>query len=369
MSKINQDTILIIEDNTDLRDGLESSLELSGYNVIIAETGEEGIRLAHKIIPDLIICDIMLPTKDGYDVIEEIQSADDLSDTPFLFLSAKSSPENIRKGMHLGADDYITKPYELDDLLNSVKTRLKRKKSRLYNEELRYKEIKKSVSRYIPHEIRTPLNIIMGLSEYLIKNADKSNKNDLVDMLMNINDAGRRLSRLFENYLLYANLELIRNSADEKKKLRREKTPLIYYLLKDLIHTHLKNYGRISDLKMEIEDTVLSVSEKYLSKIVYELIDNAVKFSEAGSPILIKSEFEDEYYVINCIDNGRGMTKEQIDTIDAYLQFERKFYEQQGSGLGLSIVKMIAELHCGKIQITSEPGKYTNVKVFLPVSS
>lgn len=118
--------ILLIEDNVDMRDNIAELLELSGYEMKTANNGKEGVQKAIEFIPDLIICDIMMPELDGYEVLH-ILSNNPLTETiPFLFLSAKSEGKDMRKGMNLGADDYLTKPFEELDLLNAVETRLKR---------------------------------------------------------------------------------------------------------------------------------------------------------------------------------------------------------------------------------------------------
>ena len=118
--------ILLIEDNEDIRNNTAEILELSNYKVIIAEDGKSGLEKALELTPDLIICDIMLPLLDGYGVIHAVQKNSILKHTPFIFLTAKAEREDFRKGMELGADDYITKPFEATELLNAVDSRLKK---------------------------------------------------------------------------------------------------------------------------------------------------------------------------------------------------------------------------------------------------
>jgi len=118
--------ILLIEDNEDIRNNTAEVLELSNYKVILAEDGKIGVEKAIEYSPDLIICDIMLPVLDGYGVIHAIQKNIKIKHTPFIFLTAKAERENYRKGMDLGADDYITKPFEATELLNAIDRRLKK---------------------------------------------------------------------------------------------------------------------------------------------------------------------------------------------------------------------------------------------------
>jgi CRP/FNR family transcriptional regulator, cyclic AMP receptor protein len=115
--------ILIIEDNEDIRENLAEILELVGYKAHTAENGKLGVEKAEKIIPDLILCDIMMPVLDGYGVLSIINKKPALADIPFVFLTAKSEKTDFRYGMNLGADDYVSKPFETNELLSVIELR------------------------------------------------------------------------------------------------------------------------------------------------------------------------------------------------------------------------------------------------------
>jgi CRP/FNR family cyclic AMP-dependent transcriptional regulator len=118
--------ILLIEDNDDIRSNTAEILELSNYEVIVAENGKIGVEKAISHTPDLIICDIMMPVLDGYGVLHAIHRNEAIKNTPFIFLTAKTERSDFRRGMELGADDYITKPFSGTELLNAVDSRLKK---------------------------------------------------------------------------------------------------------------------------------------------------------------------------------------------------------------------------------------------------
>jgi CRP-like cAMP-binding protein len=118
--------ILIIEDNRDVRENIEELLQLSGYHVITAENGKDGAAKALEILPDIILCDIMMPELDGFGVLKILSNNPQTMDIPFVFLTAKADKEDFRRGMGLGADDYITKPYDDVVLLNTIDMRLKK---------------------------------------------------------------------------------------------------------------------------------------------------------------------------------------------------------------------------------------------------
>lgn len=119
--------VLLIEDDTILRENTAELLELAGYDVSTAPNGKKGVEAATTILPDVIVCDIMMPEMDGYGVLATLSKQDDTKAIPFIFLSAKTERRDIRKGMELGADDYLTKPFEEDELMGAIESRLARR--------------------------------------------------------------------------------------------------------------------------------------------------------------------------------------------------------------------------------------------------
>src|SRR5471030_2750898 len=119
--------VLIIEDNNDIRENIIEILELAGYTVYSADNGKTGVDLAIKNIPDIILCDIMMPELDGYGVLYLLNKNPETSTIPFIFLTAKAERVDLRKGMEMGADDYLTKPFDDIELLNAIESRLKKK--------------------------------------------------------------------------------------------------------------------------------------------------------------------------------------------------------------------------------------------------
>lgn len=120
--------ILLVEDDASLRDNVEELLDLSGFRVFSAPNGKVAIELAKKERPDIVLCDIMMPGMDGYEVLEQLSSCERTKHIPFIFISAKTERHDVRKGMDLGADDYLTKPFEEEELLNAIHSRLDKAK-------------------------------------------------------------------------------------------------------------------------------------------------------------------------------------------------------------------------------------------------
>jgi DNA-binding NarL/FixJ family response regulator len=118
--------ILIIEDEATLRDNIAEIIVHYGFRVITAPSGEEGVKVATQVVPDIIVCDLMLPGIDGYEVLNTVKQIPGLISTAFIFLTAKSTRTDIRTGMDMGADDYLTKPFTKEELINSIKARVQK---------------------------------------------------------------------------------------------------------------------------------------------------------------------------------------------------------------------------------------------------
>jgi DNA-binding NarL/FixJ family response regulator len=118
--------ILIIEDEATLRDNIAEIIVHYGFRVITAPSGEEGVKVATQVVPDIIVCDLMLPGIDGYEVLNTVKQIPGLISTAFIFLTAKSTRSDIRTGMDMGADDYLTKPFTKEELINSIKARVQK---------------------------------------------------------------------------------------------------------------------------------------------------------------------------------------------------------------------------------------------------
>lgn len=146
--------ILLIEDNPEVRENTEEILTLANYQVVTAENGKIGVDLAQKEKPDLIICDIMMPELDGYGVLHILGKKPDTAGIPFIFLTAKTEKTDIRKGMNLGADDYLTKPFDDTDLLNAIESRLRKNEM----QQKRYEANASGLDSFI-HDAREILNL------------------------------------------------------------------------------------------------------------------------------------------------------------------------------------------------------------------
>jgi two-component system sensor histidine kinase/response regulator len=354
--------ILVIDDEQDIRDKIQKILEYEGFETMSAENGRIGVELAKKHPPDLIICDVLMPELSGYGVLTELRSELSTATIPFIFLTAKATQKDVRHGMSLGADDYLAKPFKISDLLDAIHTRLEKHAIELKQME----ELRLTLSSTLPHELKTPLTAIIGFTEFLL-GIDRDllpSLDEILEMQRSIHDCALNLKRLIENYLLYARLKLLEYDPKRREAWQRaRKTIGTKNRITSCVTQKAEDLDRLEDIILDLIDADLLVAETDLKKVVEELLDNAAKFSERRTPIHITATVEGEHYLLRITDQGRGMSKEQIANIGAYMQFEREHYEQQGSGLGLIISRMLAQLYGSELIIDSVPNEGTSVTV------
>jgi len=359
--------ILVIEDEESIRENLLELLEAENFEALGAANGKVGIKMAIAQMPDLILCDMMMPEIDGQGVLKALRAEPVTATIPFIFLTAKADKTDIRLGMEQGADDYITKPCTPQELLKAIAIRLEKQKTISRHSQKILDELRSNISMSLPHELRTPLNAILGFSELILSEYRLLEESEILEMIGHIQASGHRLYRLIQNFLLYADLQIAATNPELIEEMRNSEFSCVKSLLSEKARQQAKQANRTEDLKLNLQDSSVAIDAMRLTKILEELLDNALKFSSEGTPISVKTLVEDKTFILSVKDQGRGMTADQIAQLEAYMQFDRKHYQQAGLGLGLAIVQRLAELHGGELKIESSPQKETIVSVYLPV--
>ncbi len=363
--------ILVIEDEQNIRENIQELLEAKNYLIRTAPNGKQGVLEAIDFRPHLILCDVMMPKMDGFKVLEYVRKTAMIQNTPFIFLTAKIDKTDIRHGMELGADDYITKPFTAKDLVRTIETRLKRQE-KIVGEYAKVKhELDTTVFATYYHEFNTPLHGILGGLNLLINARDSFSEKQMQDLLFSILKSGLRLNHSLANLMLFEEIkraevytELISMFTQGKAQgnwQAKVKTEVIT-MAKEI-------YNRVDDLEIDLEQAEIRINAEYLMRIILELTDNALKFSKSGFKVKITGRKVDDEYVIDVEDSGRGFYIESLDEIAPFKQFNRRKFEQQGLGVGLYIVKRLADYNQGEIKIISNEGEGTKVSVHLPLLS
>jgi len=227
-------------------------------------------------------------------------------------------------------------------------------------------DLRESILLSMPHEMRTPLTSILGFSDIMAMDARQMEPDQVESMALHINKAAIRLSHVVENYLAFAQTEIIRLDPKRINTLRQMRTRDAKAIIEEAASRVATYYDRSNDLELDIESDTLAFQEDFLKKSIEELVDNAFKFSEPGTPVKVRAAPNGDLYRIEIKDQGRGMTPEQIRDVGAFMQFERAFWEQQGCGLGLVITRRLVDLHQGTLDIESQPESGLTIWLRLP---
>ena len=359
--------ILVIDDESWLREMIRLALEQQGFEVIEASDGAEGIAQAREQRPDLILCDVNMDTAGaGYTMLAKLRENPTTAAIPFILMTGLADAAGMRHGMELGADDYLPKPFKVDELYATVNARLRKAETVRAEAEKKLSHLRSQISLVLPHEMRTPLNGIISNAELLAESAGAFDAATIAEMSREICVSGQRLERLIENFLIFAQLEILAADPQSVTALRAAQTPRPAAVARDAARAQADKAGRAGDLILELADVPLPMAEDYFKKIAQELVQNALKFSDAGSSVSVRLKSTPDGVEFSVRDDGRGFSTEQINRIGAYMQFERKMQDEQGFGMGLAIAKKLVELHGGELLIDSSPGIGATVTVKLP---
>lgn len=359
--------ILIIDDEESYRQIIAMTLQVNDFDVIEAMNGLDGLAAAKMHHPDLILCDVNMPKMDGHTLLGMLKSEQEFADIPFIFLTGNSGHGDMRKGMQLGADDYLTKPFTAEELVNAVNARFTKRQNIQRFFESQFDDIRSNIVLSLPHEYRTPLNGILGFSQILIDEPNISEE-EVKQIGSMIHRSGTRLHHLLENMVLFGQLQLWQHDERKTAELRQHHPAAVREIVPAVIEEQMLNHERPGAVTATLADCSVMISGQYLMKIVEELTDNALKFSEKGSAVIVRADLNGPSVVITVSDTGRGMSEEQIGRIAGFQQFERGYYEQQGAGLGLVVTRLLTEIHGGEMAIESVKGTGTTVRITLPAA-
>jgi two-component system sensor histidine kinase/response regulator len=185
--------ILVIDDESWLREMVHMALEQKGFEVVEAENGAAGIEVARKVLPDLILCDVNMEKVDGYLTLSSLRNEPATASVPFILMTGLADHAGMRHGMELGADDYLPKPFSIEALYAAVDARLKKVQAVREEAEKKLSDLRDNISLMLPHELRTPLNGILAYGEILSAEAATLPPEEIAEMGQVIHESGRRI--------------------------------------------------------------------------------------------------------------------------------------------------------------------------------
>lgn len=379
-----KDKILIVEDEHDCAELLRYHLQKENYQTDIARSGKEAIEAIERQMPDAVLLDIMLPELNGWEVCRILREGPNGKSLPIIMLTALSDEKERVTGLSLGADDYISKPYSMKELLLKLRKLLDRQQT---VKQLKAREQQQDMTlRYIVHELKGSLHVIGGFSSHALRR-DDSNK-----YLKTIYTAAAQAERVLNEAPLLSRLErrgeclttkqvdigsLVSEPADRFQDAVKTKVGHRYMnavpLISEIAETTrilIGNKPVSVKITTPFMDVMINTDNVKLRQILTNLVSNAVKFTERGN-IAITLSVIGSWMEISVSDTGIGIKDEDLPKLfTAYGRIEdAKTNRQEGMGLGLKISKDLTALLGGTISVTSSYGKGTTFVVSLPIQS
>lgn len=360
--------VLVVEDNNVMLEGIQDVLEMDGYRVLTALDGQDALELLEQHHPDLIISDIMMPRMDGYQFFSAVRANPQWLRIPFIFLTAKNQRIDVRLGKQLGADDYLTKPFEAEDLLIAVKAKLERAAALQSSAEMELSKLKQNVLNTLSHEFRTPLTYIRGYLDLILDEGPESmSMEDLGSFLQRVKRGSDRLSSLVNDFIFMVMLET--GEAAAAYRLAQAFVADVSVLV-DTVIEEQKPWANERNVRLEkvvVQSAGTVLHTGYIHDALGRLLDNAIKFSHKGGRVVVRVEADEEWIYIVVQDHGLGIAPREIPYLFQRLhQVDRERQEQQGIGAGLAIVKGIVEIHGGRVEVQSQVGQGSTFTMSLP---
>ncbi len=347
----------------------------SNGKIVFASNGKQAIEIAQNQSPDLILLDINLPDIDGFDVCRKLKNNPLTKDIPIIFITGRIETEDIVLGFRVGAVDYITKPFNIVELLSRVNTHLNLKRSR--DEVIRYsKELEKTQAELkqalaqrdkffsiIAHDLRGPFTGFIGLSELLVDAYDSLERDDIQQIANSMNSAAKKLFEFLENLLEWSRSQI--------GGLQYNPTIIDVNDLFDRVSSLFKNNANNKNIEFvkEVQDKMFIWADNYQTNtIIRNLVSNAIKFSFPNSKIILGARDLGDFVEIYVKDFGTGLSDEAKDKV---FRIEAKYttpgtQNEPGTGLGLVLCKELAEKQNGALYFETELNKGTTFFVNLP---
>jgi signal transduction histidine kinase/ligand-binding sensor domain-containing protein len=363
--QISDHTVLVVDDSVDVRNYIVGCLE-GAYRIVTAKDGIDGLDKAEQENPDLIVSDVMMPRMDGYEFCRRLKSDDRFNHIPVILLTSKASLEAKLEGLQAGSDEYLTKPFNAEELrvriANLINMREQARNLKGLNTELestnealrRASDLKSQLLSIASHDMKNPLTAIREFSRILKEEIEsESHLSELVDLIFSSSDEMLRLVT-----------QLLDSSALESGKLELNTRPVDLSALAQLVvHRSLKQ-GELKGQTIHFSSaeegkSIVMADFDRLQEAMNNVVNNAVKYTEKNKDIWVSVSPVGDKVRFEVRDEGPGIAEDELPKI--FDKFQKLSNQPTGgensTGLGLSIVKQIVEMHNGRVWVESEVGK------------
>ena len=367
--------VMLVDDTPANLDVLRRTLEIKNYEISVATSGEQALRIAPKLQPDLILLDVMMPGLDGYETCQRLKKKSETRDIPIIFITAKNDSEDILQGFASGGVDYIAKPFNQEEVYVRVKTQLalrsfSRQLSKLVDnlddrnlELLQLKNINNKFLGIAAHDLRNPLGFIQGLSRLMAHEKELFSPEEMSNHLQAIHDASSGLLTLVNDLLdvsVIENGKLTMNFQSASLKFLIESRINLLKMAADK-----KNITINADLA-EIEEFPIDANR--VAQIIDSLLSNAIKYSTHETQVHVSLKNLDDEVSVSVRDEGPGIAeKEQTDLRNFFQKINSEPTDgEKTTGLGLVIVQKMLGAHGGSLHLESTVGVGSTFSFNLP---
>jgi two-component system, sensor histidine kinase and response regulator len=351
--------ILLVDDTAANLNVLSTMLGQHGFRVRPAINGDLALKAVEKEIPDLILLDVRMPGKNGYEVCQILKSSPRTANIPVIFISALSEIDDKMMGFNVGGIDYITKPFYYEEVMARVMTQLTLQQQRRELEEQR--KHMESLLRIVSHDLKNPLSVVMGFADMILQAADEPEI---------VKDSAQRIIRgaQFMHRLVLDLLDLGRMESE----LPFEFEPTS---INRLLDECLSAFEPMAQRKRQTlhyspprQDITANMDGARLTQAINNLLGNAIKYTPDGGRVELRAEANDDEIHLQVTDSGVGISDEALPHIfeKFYRVQKTKHMDSEGTGLGLSIAAAIVERHKGSITVTSVPNQGSTFTIILP---
>jgi two-component system, sensor histidine kinase and response regulator len=353
--------ILLVDDNTNNLGVLYSYLDAEHFTVLVSQSGERGVELARREKPDLILLDILLPGMSGFETCLRLKEFPETAEIPVIFISALTDVEDKVRGLQAGGVDYITKPFQHEEVLARINTHLTIKRQR---EELnRLNATKDRFFSIIAHDLRGPFMGLLGALELLRDSGSDMDDEATHELIVNLYETSERTFHLLENLLEWA-----------RSQQQSVKTVFRSLAMADLIRETVDLFSSTAEQKginmsVAVPDDLFAYADRnMINTVVRNLVNNAVKFTPRGGSVAITGTRRTELVEITVADTGVGMDTSEVKELFSLARHKSRAGTdgEQGSGLGLLLAHDYVTRNRGTLTVKSVPGKGSTFTVLVP---
>ena len=355
--------VLLVDDTAANLDVLSNTLSSENYEIALARSGEQALKTAAHFHPDLILLDIMMPGMDGYETSKQLKSNESTRDIPIIFITAKSSIEDIVKGFEFGCVDYIVKPFQQNEVSARVKTHLQLKAAK--KSLIALNQQKNRLLGIAAHDIRGPIGGILANLEILRDkdlNLSDISKDECIEtayttcsqLLILVND-------LLDASVIATGELRVQIKPGNLKELIEERLNLYHMQAK------IKHISIVSDLSLAKE---VLMDKNRITQVIDNLLNNAIKFTPPNKTIVVQLKIDDQFAKITIIDEGSGFShiEQQYIFSDVNKLDHQPTAGEKSTCLGLAIARKIIACHQGELFLKSDLGKGSEFSFTLPLN-